>query len=389
MSVLRTYMVVDPRHDHGFRVPRPDLSERLGIANACNDCHGDKPPQWAAAAIEQWHGPNRKGFQNYAEAFHAAWTDQAGAAALLAAVAADRNAPAFARAGALSELAARGAPANVAAARAALADPDPMMRIAGLDLIEQVPPVQLWPLASPLLSDPSRGVRIRAAAVLAALPNVSVPARRARTLRARRGRIRRGAAVQRRSAGGARGAGKLLRATRPRRRGGSRVPGRAAAERVLRARDVNLADLYRQLGRDGEAESALRAAIATSPQDAGLHHALGLTLVRMKRSGEALDELHRAVDIEPGRARYAYVYAVALHSAGRRSDAMAVLTDSLKQHPDDRDTVEALVAFNRVAGNVAAALQYAEQLGRIAPADRKVARLIEELRSQASKAGGQ
>ena len=46
----RTYMVVDPRHDHSFRVPRPDLSVTLGTPNACNDCHSDKPPQWAAAA---------------------------------------------------------------------------------------------------------------------------------------------------------------------------------------------------------------------------------------------------------------------------------------------------------------------------------------------------
>ena len=48
----RTYMVVDRRHDHSFRIPRPDLSVKLGTPNACNDCHSDKPPAWAAAAIE-------------------------------------------------------------------------------------------------------------------------------------------------------------------------------------------------------------------------------------------------------------------------------------------------------------------------------------------------
>ena len=71
----RTYMVVDPRHDHSFRIPRPDLSVKLGTPNACNDCHSDKSPQWAAAAVEQWFGPDRKGFQTYAAAFHAARTD--------------------------------------------------------------------------------------------------------------------------------------------------------------------------------------------------------------------------------------------------------------------------------------------------------------------------
>lgn len=42
-----TYMVVDPRHDHAMRIPRPDLSVKLGTPNACNDCHKDKKPSWA------------------------------------------------------------------------------------------------------------------------------------------------------------------------------------------------------------------------------------------------------------------------------------------------------------------------------------------------------
>ena len=72
---VRTYMVVDQRHDHSFRIPRPDLSVKLDIPNACNDCHGDKDPRWAAAAVEGWFGPHHKGFQTYAAAFHASRTN--------------------------------------------------------------------------------------------------------------------------------------------------------------------------------------------------------------------------------------------------------------------------------------------------------------------------
>ncbi|WP_349643821.1 tetratricopeptide repeat protein [Bradyrhizobium sp. LMTR 3] len=71
----------------------------------------------------------------------------------------------------------------------------------------------------------------------------------------------------------------------------------------------------------------LRAAIETSPQDAGLHHALGFALVRAKRSDEALRELRRASELDPAQARYAYVYAIALDSAGRRKD----VDDSLRR----------------------------------------------------------
>ena len=171
----RTYMVVDRRHDHSFRIPRPDLSVKLGTPNACNDCHADKSPEWTASAIERWHGPNRKGFQNYAAGLRAAWTGQADAATLLAEIAADRQAPAIARASALTELGSRVSPSNIDLARSGLTDPDPMVRIGALDMLEGVPMAQRWPLASPLLSDAVQGVRIRAAFVLAGVAETQLP----------------------------------------------------------------------------------------------------------------------------------------------------------------------------------------------------------------------
>ena len=36
-----TYMMLDSRRDHSFRVPRPDLSVSLGTPNACTGCHID------------------------------------------------------------------------------------------------------------------------------------------------------------------------------------------------------------------------------------------------------------------------------------------------------------------------------------------------------------
>jgi predicted CXXCH cytochrome family protein len=378
----RTYMVIDRRHDHSFRIPRPDLSAKLGTPNACNDCHADKTAEWAATAVERWHGPGRKGFQGYAEAFHAAWENQANAAALLAIVAADRNAPAFARASALAELGSRMSPSNIDLARAGLSDPDPMVRIGALDMLENVPAAQAWPLASPLLSDSNRGVRIRAAALLAAVPARSQPA-------ADRDRFERAA--------GEFIAAQRLNADRPEARA---TLGNFYARRGLTAdaepeykaalrlsphyapAAINLADLYRQLGRDSDGESVLRAAVAASPQDAGLHHALGLTLTRLKRPDAALGELQRAAELDRDRARYAYVYAVALHSAGRGGEAMTVLNEVLVRHPADRDTLVALVGYSRDAGNFAAALDYAERLARVVPDDRSVATLIENLRGQ-------
>jgi predicted CXXCH cytochrome family protein len=386
---VRTYMVVDQRHDHGFRIPRPDQSAKLGTSNACNDCHADKSAEWAAAAVERWHGPNRSGFQNYTAAFHAAWTGAADAATLLGAVAADANAPAFARASALSELAARVSPSNINLAQAGIRDRDPMVRIGALDMLENVPAAQIWPLASPLLADPVRGVRIRAAALLAGAPMESQP-------QAERERFERAAAEF--------VAAQRFNADRPEARSalGNFYAGRgrlAAAEAEYMAAlrlspqyvpaAINLVDLYRRLGREAEGEGVLRAAITASPDDAGVHHALGLALVRLKRPDEALGELRRSAELEPDRARYAYVYAVALYSAGRGAEAVTILKESLKQHSDDRDILSALIAFSREAGDMGSALDYAERLARIEPSNRNLSGLIQDLRRQTQKAGDQ
>ncbi len=386
---VRTYMIVDPRHDHSFRVPRPDLSVKLGTPNACNGCHTSRAPQWAAAAVEAWFGPHREGFQTYAAAFHAARTDATDAAALLAIVAADGNAPAVARASALGELASRVSPQNIGVARAGLSDPDPMVRIGALDMLENLPVGQIWPVASPLLSDPVRGVRIRVVSLLAPVPTADQPpSDRERFDQA----AKEFAAAQR------------LNADRPEARTtlgnffvqrGLVVDAETEYKAALKLSPqytmaaINLADLYRRLDRDGEGESALRAALKISPREASVHHALGLALTRLKQPGPALAEFREAAELAPGEARYQYVYAVALHSAGQRDEAMTVLKAALAKHPGNRDILMALLSFSRTAGDIVAALAYAERLAAIAPDDQSLAGLIQELRRQTTKPSAQ
>ena len=156
---------------------------------------------------------------------------------------------------------------------------------------------------------------------------------------------------------------------------------------TVERRRKNLQVLRRFRSFEQGQEGVLRTAIAASPRDAGLYYALGLTLTRLKRTDEAMAELRRAAELEPDRARYAYVYAVALHSAGRREQAIAVLKENLTRHPEDRDTLLALVTFSRDAGDLIA-LEYAERLARLVPGDRDVANLVRSLQSQLQKPDG-
>jgi len=64
---------------------------------------------------------------------------------------------------------------------------------------------------------------------------------------------------------------------------------------------------------------------------------------------------------------------------------LAVLKDNLAKHPEDRDTLLALVTFNRDAGDIPAALEYAGQLTRLTPTDRGLADLVADLRRRQEK----
>jgi predicted Zn-dependent protease len=129
---------------------------------------------------------------------------------------------------------------------------------------------------------------------------------------------------------------------------------------------VNLADVYRGVGRDIDGERLLRDGLARTPASPMLHYALGLVLTRLNRGDTALREFARAASLEPGNARFSYVHAIALHSAGKVGAAIATLEATLAAHPRDGDVLSALAAFHSERGDSAQARRYRDRLSVLA-----------------------
>jgi len=338
------YMLVDPRHDHSLRVPRPDQSVALGVPNACTSCHTDRKPDWAAAKVQSWYGRPAGGYQRFAETFHQAETGASVAIQQLTALARDTSVPGIVRASALARMMADlgRAPAGADAVTRAVGDADPLVRRAALAALELLPPDTRIAAAVPLLSDPVRIVRIEAARVLA-------PVRPEALSQDARAAYERAAAEF--------VAAQRANADRPEYRTNLgtffATRGRVAdAETELRAAltldptfvpaYVNLADLYRAAQREPDVRRVLEEGLAAAPDAAALDYALGLALVRAQRTPDALTHLERAAVRAPDNARFVYTYAVALQSAGRPGEAVAVLEKGLQRHPNDRDMREFL-----------------------------------------------
>jgi predicted CXXCH cytochrome family protein len=359
----RNYMVVHTRHDHSFRVPRPDLSVTLGTPNTCTDCHHERSARWAADALVRWYGPTRTRGPRYAVALAAGRQHQVGADGLLTAVIADRSYPAIVRATALTLLHNPARPPSAEAVERSLEDPEPVVRRAAVSLLAAWEPARRWQTGGPLLSDPIRTVRLEAVNALAdSALLVSLNADQRATFERAAQEYRDTQAFNADRAE----AWLNLGALEARLGNGERAE--ADYQRAIRLQPafippyVNLADLHRQEGRDADGERILRQALTRQPDSADVHHALGLLLVRQQRTDEALAELAKAAEQGADNPRYAYVYAIALDSVGQRPKAVAVLERAQQRFPGDRDVVMALLQWAQQSGDRDAAAQWAQRL---------------------------
>lgn len=358
----RTYMVVDPRHDHSMRIPRPGLSVELGTPNACTNCHADKSAEWAAQQVSDWYGDEPQGHQRYAGALAGARNAEPAAGRALAELIQNAATPDIARATAVSQIAPYLNAQTISVLTDGLYDADPLVRSAAVGVLDRAPDTLRVQLAFPLLEDEVRAVRIEAARVLASLPAGELDREQRELLE--RG-IREYTDAQRANAERPEAQVNL----------GNLYAGQGAAEKAAAAYTtamalepafipayVNLADLYRSQDRDQEAVSLLTEATRRMPEAADAHYALGLALIRQQQTDAAVGELQQSARLAPDNARYIYVYAVALNSTGKPEEALLVLQGAHNRFPNHTDILEALVAFHRDAGNADAAATYAEKL---------------------------
>jgi len=337
----RTYMIVDPRRDHSFRVPRPDLSVEIDTPNACTLCHADRDPAWAAQQVADWYPEGRSGQAHFAETLAAGRRGEAKAESALVALAQDEDQPGILRATAL-DLLRRYGPAAADAAVPLLSDPDPLVRRSAVLLQEAAEGRQRVARVAPLLEDPLKAVRIAAARLLVDVPPLAFPAEAVLP-------FDRAAAEHRASllASADLPETQMNIATLALRTGNPR----AAEAALRRALDLNghfedawlrLGSLQQGRGRSAEAAASFRAGLARLPSSGNLRRALGLLEIERGALRNGIDELETAATLLPGDARLRYNLALALARAERPQAAEARMRDALALAPSDPEILYGL-----------------------------------------------
>ena len=378
----KTYMGVDPRRDHGFRIPRPDQSRSLGVPDPCLACHTEQNSEWSQAAIETHHGTARP--PHFATVLDQGRKGAGAAEPELARLARDREQPVMVRATAASLLGRYGGATSAEALEVLAEDSEPLVRLGAADGMGGLPPAERWRLGAPLLADEQRAIRLRSFEVLLEVlsPSKSSP----RAFRQAMSEYLETQALQAEHPESHTNLG-LLHLTL-----GQHEAAQAAYEQAL-AREpdwvpalINGAELARAR-EDGDRERELiERALQAAPDNAEVHYAKALWMTRQRYHKDAVQEYIKARDLAPTNAHYWYALGLALLGAGNPPAAIQSFEEAVLRWPAMPELRLALINEYTEAKNFEAALRHARVLVEISPGDPRNAALLENLLAQ--PAGG-
>ncbi|MFY8350971.1 tetratricopeptide repeat protein [Pseudoalteromonas sp. SSM20] len=384
-----TYMQVDARRDHSFKVPRPDLTIKTGVSNACNTCHQDKSANWAVKQLNKLHKtPKHIGAEHFATSFYRADNRAPGADALLTRIAQDNNYSDIIRASALTRM--RNTPGNnalVAIARAVKAA-EPLQRLAAINAATPYPVTDRWRIYNHLLEDKHKSVRIEAARGLAAMMVEPFPSELAKADKAR---LAKGLEEYKESQqyNSERGfshtnLGILALELNQQNQAESHYQNAINIEPIFMPAYVNLADLYRQQGKEHKVANILNQALKINNQASEVHYALAMSQIRSNQKEQALGSLEKAAQFAPNNASYIYTYALLLQDQNKPLLAIRNFEKAFTITPNNPDISYSLAQSYIQLNQFKQALYYAENLATLVPNNPQINQMVEQLRMMQS-----
>jgi predicted CXXCH cytochrome family protein len=336
-----TYMQVDPRHDHSFRIPRPDLAQSFGTPDACTNCHEDRNADWAVEVLRK--NDRLPAEERWQDQFARIQSGQPGARVLIAELSVDQDIPAIIRASVIIQAPVYGDVELIETIAGQAGSPEPLVRWAVARALQTIPAPLIARVAPPLLEDPIRAVRIEAANSLAPVDLTLLPAHSQGLLQKVLDEYVAAELVSNERAEAHANLGNLQRKL-------SRVD--RAEKAYWTAIDlnpffvpayINLADLYREQEREADSEAVLGQALELLPEQPALHYSLGLSLFRQGRAAEARQALQTAAASNGAEPRMALAYALILDAQGETEPAIEYLLDARQRFGNDPGLLSALI----------------------------------------------
>jgi tetratricopeptide (TPR) repeat protein len=375
----RTYMGIDYRPDHSFRIPQPLLSINIDTPNACNHCHWDKTSQWSEEYTIKWYGPGRK--RHYGTVIEAGRKGLPEAGTDLRRLAADPLYPVIVQATALSLLNAYPGEETTRIFELALMDDEALIRRTAVSNLNTTDTNHLVKLISPLLYDPVKAVRTEAASRLAGEPSKLLNVKQKKVFQSALEEFVASMEYSGDFAFGRYNLGNLYVALNNTEDAIRNYEAAIKIDYLFYPAKVNLAMLYNRVGNNEAAERLLRETIAEHPHFYEAAYSLGLLLAERKKYQNAVEFLTKAAKGIPNRARVHYNLGLLLQQLGQLNEAETALRRALEIEPDTMDYLYAMADHYLRRGQMEAAGRIAQRMVEKHPGNplgQKILRFIEK-----------
>lgn len=384
-----TYMQVDARRDHSFRVPRPDLTLKTQAPNACNSCHEDKTPQWAVNNIKTWHPDSKHmGSDHFSLAFHAADNRLPNSSAMLTKIAQNKDFPDIIRASALSRMAATPDNNAVVAIVRAVKENEPLKRQAAITAAMPYEISQRWRMINSLLDDERLAIRTETARALASMLVEPFPGglNEVDTKRLEKAlkEYKLAQSYQAERGFSHTNLGNLALELDQAEQAKEHYLTAINVENIFIPSYVNLADLYRTQGNEKAAKDILLQGLEVNPEAADLHYSLAMSYIRTKDKKTALPHLAQAARFAQSNANYSYTYALLLQDMGKMDDALKALQKAFQITPNNPDISYSLAQAYLAKKQYDYALRYARNLAKLVPGNQQIQEFIQQIQMMQS-----
>jgi len=362
-----TYMARDPRRDHGFTIPDPQLTKELGLPNSCNRCHADQSTDWALHWTQEWYGNKmERPSRGRARLIGRARTgDPTVTRPLIALYKTEPNAAW--RASLVSMLDGRERdPAVQDFLAEAASDPSPLVRSAAVRNLERTKPEILRKATS----DPSRNVRLGASWQLLMNRQPIPPARRSE--------IEDYVSNSSDQAAGAFYHARLA-AMENRLPEMERWVGIAAARDPSSGMFQQAGQLLYQADQLPKAKTYFDKALAADPNNADTLYPLALLEAELGNAKRSLELLRKTVSLSPDFGRAWYNLGLAEASYGDLNASAAALEKAVALSPENPDPAYALATIYLRMKNPAKALESAKRALSLSPGHPEALKLLRQL----------
>jgi tetratricopeptide (TPR) repeat protein len=374
------YMGVDKRYDHSMRIPRPDLSVKLGTPNACTNCHDDKTEEWALQWVNKWYGERRK--PHYGTVLYDALNGKAGADSGLLKMINSNLYPEIIRATAIGYLSAYRSPKAAEAVKRALNDPDPLLRYAAVQNYMASDSAGLFNALVPLVNDPVKLVRMEAGNRLSTYRKSAFNPIQYEAFVKALDESKKAQEYMADFPSGSYNLGNYYAKLNNLPKAEAFYKAALEIDNLFYPAKTNLAMIYYQQGKTDLAATIYRDIVAKHPETTDGYYYLALLYSEQKKYPEAIGLLEKAVTLPGNNPRLFYNLGLLYQMVGSNEQSSATFVRGLQMDPGNFDLLYALFVFHLNQKNMDKARLYIEQLVKWYPNEPQVQEMYRNFMNQ-------